>query len=485
MSRRKSRPLQFEKQLQFFILFVLATIPLLFGAAHPFVQGIYAALLLVFCGGFLLLNLPLLENRLGFRWILPFLLIFFYVVFMSLPLPLSLVAILSPHRAAAITQVNKLAGTDLRWVSLSFSQLVSCKEGIYYLSIFSYFLCLKVLLQQRDRIFFDRLLRVMIVVGIIEALYGLLQVVSPSLGVLWLKNAYKSACGTIIYKNQYAAFLNFCWPVALAVGLGFYRKRSSGIAKKVKKHKHRKHRHLREKLTINVDQAPLYWLATALIMLAVLFSLSRAGTLSMLLIWLIILALLPFARKRKILLFISILLLVLGFGSILGFDAIVKKFALLDATGRGRIRLWEASLSIIKDYPWTGSGLESYRFLSPVYLEYFPGTVLYDRAHNEYIELIIELGIPMALFLFLWLMYLMSWAIRHLWKVRQAPFAKIRTSSLVGITSLASIAGFMLHGAVDFAWRLPANLFYCATLAAFVAYALWNLEPGHRSYGEK
>ncbi len=485
MSRRKSRPLQFEKQIQFFILFVLASIPLLFGAAHPFVQGIYTALLLICCGGFLLLNLPRLENRLGFSRILPFLVILFYVVLMSLPLPLSLVAVLSPHRAAAITQVNTLAGTDLRWVSLSFSQMVGYKEGIYYFAILVYFLCLKVLLQQRDRIFFDRLLRVMIVVGVLEAMYGILQVVSPSLGVLWLKNAYKSACGTIIYKNQYAAFLNFCWPVALAVGLGFYRKRLSDIGKKLKKHKHRKHRHLREKLTVKVDQAPLYWLATALIMLAVLFSLSRAGTLSMLLIWLIILALLPFARKRKILLFISILLLVLGFGSILGFDTIVKKFALLDATGRGRIRLWEASLSIIKDYPWTGSGLESYRFLSPVYLEYFPGTVLYDRAHNEYIELIIELGIPMAMVLFLWIMYLMIRAIRHLWKIRQAPFAQIRSSSLVGITSLASIAGFLLHGAVDFAWRLPANLFYCATLAAFVSYALWNLEPGHRSYGEK
>ncbi|HEB68393.1 MAG TPA: O-antigen ligase domain-containing protein [Desulfobulbus sp.] len=477
MSRRKTRALRLEKHAQYFVLFVLASIPLLFGAAHPFVQGIYTALLLVGCGGWLLLNFPALGlAQPGLVWLVPPLLIILYAVLLSLPLPLSLVAVLSPHRAGTIARVNELAGTDYHWISLGFSQQVALKEGIYYLSILVYFLCLEILLP-RDRRFYDRLLRVMIVVGVIEALYGLLQVVSPSLGVLWLKNAYKSACGTIIYKNQFAAFLNLCWPVALAVGLGFYSRRLAEMARRMRKYKHHKRKFLKKKLAAKNDQAPLYWFATALIMLAVLFSLSRAGVLSMLFIWLLIFALLSFSRKSKIFLFASILLLILVFGSILGFDTIVRRFALLDVTGMARIRLWLASLAIARDFPWTGTGLESYRVLSPVYLEHFPDTVLYDRAHNEYIELVIELGLPVATGLFLWIMALMIRSVRRLWKIRRLPFHMIRRSTLVGITSLAAITGFLLHGAVDFAWRLPANLLYCTTLAAFVSYALRVPEP--------
>jgi len=458
--------------VRFVVLFALATIPLLFGAVHPFVQGMYTAILLVGCGGWLLLNLPALD--LGQPWIrrlaAPAILLL-YTAFTSLPLPLALVRILSPGRAAAIAQVNELAATDVQWLSLSYAGLGTFKETIFYLAILLFFVCLRFLLR-RDRKFADHVIRVLVLVGCLEAVYGILQVVSPSLGVLWLPNRYKSACGTIIYKNQYAALLNLCWPMALAVGLGFYRQRLVELARYIEKHGRRGASRLKRELAEKSNQAPVYWFATSLIMLAVLFSLSRAGVVSMLFVWILITAFLPFSRGRKLLAFASVLILVVAFGSILGFEQIIQRFALLDTAGQARIRLWLGSASIIADYPWTGIGLESYKMLSPVYLQHFPGTVIYDRVHNEYLELIIELGIPAAAALFLWIVLQVADSLVRLWRIRDTSFSDASRASLLAVSSLAAICGFLLHGTVDFAWRLPANLLLCATLAALFSSAL-------------
>ncbi len=63
----------------------------------------------------------------------------------------------------------------------------------------------------------------MIAVGAIEALYGLLQFVNPSIGILWLKlTGGRAAHGTIIYKNQYASLLNMIWPLAVGGTVMFF-----------------------------------------------------------------------------------------------------------------------------------------------------------------------------------------------------------------------------------------------------------------------
>ena len=68
---------------------------------------------------------------------------------------------------------------------------------------------------------------VITLVGLFEAVYGLLQATNPGMGVLWLELSPELsggyARGTIIYRNQYASFLNLCWPMALALGISMYR----------------------------------------------------------------------------------------------------------------------------------------------------------------------------------------------------------------------------------------------------------------------
>ncbi len=112
------------------------------------------------------------------------------------------------------------------------------------------------------------------------------------------------------------------------------------------------------------------------------------------------------------------------------------------------------------DHWLTGIGLDSYELLSSVYIKWLPITALVDRAHCEYLELIIELGIPMAALLFYWIF-------SGLYKI----FYKLRAeenihAAVIGIGAWCGLISFLVHGLIDFGWRLPANLFYAVTLLA-------------------
>ena len=63
---------------------------------------------------------------------------------------------------------------------------------------------------------------VMIGIGLLEAAYGLIQALVPSLGVLWvdyIQDYLGTARGTFINRNSFAAFVGMIWPLALGITL--------------------------------------------------------------------------------------------------------------------------------------------------------------------------------------------------------------------------------------------------------------------------
>ncbi len=64
-----------------------------------------------------------------------------------------------------------------------------------------------------------------------------------------------------------------------------------------------------------------------------------------------------------------------------------------ESSGAGRLLVWMNSLTLVKDYAFFGSGPDTF---GSAYHALFPlnlGTY-YDKAHNEYIQMLITLGIP-------------------------------------------------------------------------------------------
>lgn len=459
-----------EKIAQGLVLLLLVTLPLIFGAVHPIVQGGYTVLILVGLGGWFTYALPTLRRQ-EYSWkrlIVPIILIG-YVGLQSLPLPLTIVELVSPARAARINMVNTLAQTNLTSASISDNGLVGLQSAIFMLSLLLYYLILTTLLRKNRKLVLG-LLYVVAAVGLFEAVYGLLQVMNPQLGILWLPVTSPGAAhGTIIYKNQYASFLNMCWPLALAGGIIFLESIKDRTRERTVKN--RLHYFFQSFAHLHV-QVPFFFFAAGIMILAVIFSFSRGGILAMLLLIVLLNFMLTCSRKIKLALTVLLVFFLTGYGSLLGLDGVVERFATIDESGLTRFHIYMSSLPLLFDHLLSGIGFGSYPLLSGVYLKEFPENLLFDRVHNDYLELIIELGLPLGLLFLIWLLSGMLVTGRKLVHKGQILHQKHRISLIVGCAAFCSLSGFLIHGLVDFGWRLPANALYAVTMVAFISHAL-------------
>ncbi len=401
-------------------------------------------------------------------WLLPLVLLLAFAAIQSVPFPLSWIELVSPARAERVEMVNRLAQTKQNFISLSDQGLFSLSRVVLLVALLVYFLSLRVLMRQDDKVI---LIIVFIVtaVGVLEALYGLFQFLSPRVGILWLPIKSRAAYGTIIYKNQFSSFMNMCWPLALA-GATIYLKNSVGSGRK--KSRRQKIREKIRRMGDTEKQVPLYFLATGIMLLAVLFSLSRGGIISMFLVMIFLNVFLPISRKAKFIFLGFFLAFLLAYGSLLGLGTILSRFDSIGLSGSSRIEIYLASLPMLMDHWLSGIGLGSYTLLSPIYLKGFTANLHYDKAHNEFLQLAIELGIPAAVFFFSWLTGAMYVAGKKLMGQRKNNVGQVDSTIIIGGAAFCGLLGFFIHGLADFGWRLPANLFYAVTLAALVCHAL-------------
>ena len=117
----------------------------------------------------------------------------------------------------------------------------------------------------------------------------------------------------------------------------------------------------------------------------------------------------------------------------------------------GRLWVWHDALKIIKDHGLSGIGLGNFKWVFPFYAS--EKIMLgWDHLHQDYYELLIELGLPLAFF------WLAGWT--GLWAGLGVKIFKAPADSLfipgglwLALTSLA------LHGLADFNFAIPANAF--------------------------
>ncbi len=460
---------QLSKIPLYLTCFILATVPLLFGAVHPIVYGSYVMLVLVGLGSWLCFFAPGQESvMIGKSWLIPLILLLVYAAVQSVPFPLSWIEILSPARALRVEMVNDLAGTRQDFVSISDHGLLSLTKVILLLALLVYFLSLKVLMHRDDRVVRIVFL-IIIVLGVLEALYGLFQFLNPHIGILWLPLKSRAASGTIIYKNQYASLLNMCWPLAMA-GATICLTSNQKLAEK--RHRRQKLRERIRRMGDTEKLAPLFFLATGIMLLAVLFSLSRGGIISMFLVMLLLNFFLPISRKLKCIFCGLFVCFILGYGSLLGLETLVSRFDNIGSSGSGRWAVYLASLPMLMDHIFTGIGLGAYSLLSPVYLKGIATVSHFDKAHNEYLQLAIEVGLPAALLFFSWLFWAMMMARKKLLQKIRMSGEKVEPTLVIGGAAFCGIVGFFIHGCIDFGWHLPANLFYVVTLAALLSHSI-------------
>lgn len=179
--------------------------------------------------------------------------------------------------------------------------------------------------------------------------------------------------------------------------------------------------------------------AAALCMLCILFTFSRGGLLTLMLVG----GLLVWRSRRR---FLVGTLLAVGLCGFLLFSSAdltqqyVDRASTIsnyeeDGSAQGRLTAWTTSWRVFLDYPWTGVGPNN---LAAVFMRYSPNTERFRVAHNAYFQLLAECGLP-ALLLFVGALGATLWRLQRLRNLTTLPWVEVQARMFQ-----ISIAAYML-----------------------------------------
>lgn len=445
-SRREER-LKGVAFLGLLALIVISPLPL--GSARPLawdIMGLWTAALLALCARISMREVDALLPNLR----VPFLLFGVIIVF-------AVVQILSITPSswhnplwsqAADTLQRSVPGSIAVDRSAVLVRLLRLLEyaGIFYLAVV---LC-------RNPARAQIALKISAISGTFYAVYGLAVYWSGSNTILWMEKwAYGGdVTGPFVNRNSFATYLGLCLLSALG---------SLAISlEKVTLHSFWR-RNLREILEIT---AARWWLLVCLFSLVVALCLShsRAGLFCSLAG---ILALAVAASqangigglRRLRFALIPVPLMLLAF-LIAGSSTVDRMFGAGDLAD-DRFTVYALTVDAMKDYPILGTGLGSFATIFQLYRSEAV-SAWFDLAHNDYLENLLELGIPVATCLFVslgWLVALCILGVRS--RRRDAIFP------CVGVAASVLVA---LHESVDFSLQIPAvTATYMLLLGAAIA----------------
>ena len=205
-------------------------------------------------------------------------------------------------------------------------------------------------------------------------------------------------------------------------------------------------------------------IAILLLALGLLLSLSRSGiafAIGGVFVFVLLTRSRASSERRSRSTLVALALAIGGVALWIGVEPLVGRF-----TGVGeqwereatRIQVWRDSAPAVSDYWLTGSGLSSFRYVGSRYRS-FGGRIFYSWAHNDYLQLGIELGLP-GLVLLAWLG---AAAIRAARRVRRdlEPDRSLQGLHAGFVSAVVAVA---LHSLTDFSLHLPANLALVAVL---------------------
>jgi O-antigen ligase len=296
------------------------------------------------------------------------------------------------------------------------------------------------------------LLILFLVVGFLEALYGLLLYFGGDELGLWNPGqAQATVTGTYVNQNHFAGLLE----ITIAVGLGLLlstwprRERLS-----------EKDSFLGSLLTFFLSQRAII-LFCVLIMTAALIMTESRGGIGALALGVVVAVSIAVWKKgvhaRELML--GIVAVALAATAILWFGSgqFTEKLRTAGfASDRGALR--DLSYSMIGDNPFFGTGVGTYRWVFPSYKDERFGSYFYEHAHNDFLEALGEQGVIGFSLLALGISLIFFQIVRA-YGHRHEPL--IQGALFATITGCVAL---MVHGLVDFNFHIPANAGYFAAL---------------------
>lgn len=453
-------------------LFILALFlsPLLFGTVEVWSIALMEILILMVfflwlrkaqdrCGhhelpvrGIRYLDVPLLN---------PLILLLILSIFQILPLPLNIIKVLSPHAYEIYT-----TSTDNAYYTISLNPHSSILEIIrLFTCIIAFFLTIQLFSRQGELI---RLVKAIMIIGTLIALIGIFQMIFWNGKLLWIRELRHGGTpfGPYVNRNHFAGLMEMLIPLTTGMLIIFSPPLSlkNGLRYGISEFM----RHERA-------NAFILSLASVVIMITALFlSLSRGGIIGLsisMLIFGIVLIIRRSTRRKGIFIVLlsAITLLTVGW---FGWDRIIERFERLkDAEVSSELRLhnWQDSLEIIRDFPFTGTGLGTYEHVYPGY-KTIRSQERWEHAHNDYVEGAVETGIAglaiAAYIVFRFYRLILSGLMKR----------RLLEARLLSLGALTGVTGILVHSITDFNLHIGANGLYFSVLFGMALSAI-NIKP--------
>ncbi|MFC1812260.1 O-antigen ligase family protein [Thermodesulfobacteriota bacterium] len=447
------------------IIALLIFAPLAFGSVHVWAYTI------IEIGVFFLLALWVVD-RLFFsksdaiEWVrtsvnLVLILLIALIGIQMVPLPSSMIALLSPRTFADKMQlfdmIQKAYGAALpkpSWICLSYYFHPTLTESLKLMAhIGMFFLVLNTIRSRRQ---INILIYSLILVGLFEASYAVVQIFSTNPQVWWWRSRvgtfHHFASGTFIGSNHFAAYMGMvlCLLLGFIVaqkrktarltsGLGGFRssfQRAVGWFSPESEH----------------PKLIFFFFVAVFIGVAILLSASR-GSIFSIGISMVLLSVLLFSKRQHRIyggLALSLFLATLAYGLHVGIDPTLDKFK-QNQGFYDRLKTTRTIIPMIADYPIIGVGWGNFRYLYPRYIDDFDRVSTSGYAHNDWIESGTEAGIAGGvLILIAFAGYLVKMI--RIWMRRRDLYALgVGTGVITGLLSIG------IHSFFDFNMHVPAN----------------------------
>jgi O-antigen ligase len=464
--RMAAASLSLNRRLFWCLLLLLVWAPLPFGSNRPWA----AALLCLLTAG--LLMACLLACSFGpcrvpggywrrLRWPLVLLVsVQGWILLQSLPLPRAWVELLSP-RAATLHGPGALIPLTLDVAQTRFHLML----GLAYTSVFA---LVPLLVTTRERC--AQLLWTLALGGAFQATYGALMALS-GLEYGFFVEKYSGqgvATGTFVNRNHLAGYL----VITLAAGIGLLISRLGHDSPRSLRDR------MRDLLRLLLGTKFLLRLLLALMVIGLVMTRSRMGNMAFFVALTVAGATVLFASGRRLsvrmaLLLLSLLLVDLVIvGRWFGAEQIAERIAQTTTSTEDRDDVAVLSLGIVRDFALTGAGAGTYYTVFPHYSAGELNGDYFTHAHNDYVELAGDLGLPAAGGLALFLLLVMA---RGIVLVKQSDS---RLHSGIGFSVLMAGTWVLVHSAADFNLYIPANSF---TLMAVLALSGLNFSENGKN----
>ncbi len=402
-----------------------------------------------------------------------FIALFILMIIQLIPLPKYAIKLLSSN-AYSFQNLYQTDFSNINFLSLSLIPSHSIQAGLELLTYFFLGFLIVRTVTRRHQVM--RIFIVLIVMGILEAFYGLFELYNKNPRILFYEKTdyLDSVTGTFVNRNHLSGYLEMVIP--LCIGLIIARMDLGSLAGMRWREKLLR---LSEKgLGTNI----LLSLGVIIMSVAVIFSKSRSGVSLLVFAFILFFGLsMLFIRgtvhqKSWIKRFLTIVFLFILFIALyVGIEANLERFALDKILYADRPVVWANTVTIFSDYPFFGTGLGTFASIYPAYedsKEYFR----YSHAHNDYLEYLAELGVFGFIFLVGGILIMLIYSFL-VWKERRHPWVKG-----LALGGIVAVICMLIHGVTDFNLQIPANMvLFSVVLSLTITVAFYKRKEGNNT----